>query len=54
MSIGGLIALLVLIVAVVALVFKAAMPDWLPLLMIAGLAVAILLSPVKIAWPVAA
>lgn len=47
MSIGGLIAIAVFLVAVVALVFKPAMPDWLPLVLIAGLAVAILLHPIK-------
>lgn len=50
MSIGGLIAILVLVVAVVSLVFKAAAPDWLPMVLIAGLAIAILLSSFPIKW----
>ena len=42
MSLGSILALLVLIVAVVALVFSTAMPGWLPLVLTAGLALAIL------------
>lgn len=46
-SVGGLVAVLVLVCVVVALVFKAAAPDWLPYALIGALALAILLS----AWP---
>lgn len=51
MSIGWLLAVIVLILVVVALVFGAAAPPWLPLVMIGTLAVAILLSPVSFKAP---
>lgn len=44
MSVGGLIAILVLLVCVVALVFSAVAPAWLPLVLTACLALAILFS----------
>lgn len=53
MSVGSLIAVLVLVCVVVALVFKAAAPDWLPLVLIGGCALAILLSafPIRFNTP---
>lgn len=39
-SIGSLIAVVVLVLVVVALVFAAAMPAWLPLVLIGALALA--------------
>lgn len=44
MSIGAVLALLVLVCCVVALVFGAAAPAWLPYALIAALALAIVLS----------
>lgn len=43
-SIGSLIAIVVLVIVVVALVFRAAAPDWLPYVIDGALALAILLS----------
>ena len=43
MSVGGLIAIVVLVIVVVALVFSQQAPEWLPLVLIGGLAVALLL-----------
>ena len=40
LSIGSFIALVVLVLVVVAFVFSAAMPSWLPLLLIGALALA--------------
>lgn len=47
MSLGTLIAFIVLILVVVAFVFAAAMPGWLPLLMIGLLAFALLVGDYK-------
>lgn len=44
MSVGGLLAVIVLVIVVVALVFRAAAPDWLPYALDAALALAILLA----------
>ena len=48
MSIGGLIAIVVLFVAIIALLV--AVPGWVPVALIAALAVALLLGGVPIAW----
>jgi hypothetical protein len=50
MSVGALIAVLVLVCVIVALVFKTVAPDWLPLVLIGGCALAILLSAFPIKW----
>ena len=44
MSLGAILALIVLVIVVVALVFTAAMPAWLPLVLIGALALAILVG----------
>lgn len=52
MSVGWLLALLVLLGALFVMVFKPAAPEWLPYAMDAMLALAIMLSPVtwKAPW----
>lgn len=54
MSIGWLLAIVVLFLVVVALVFKPAAPEWLPLALTGMLALAIVLSPLSLKWPWAA
>lgn len=51
MSVGALLAILVLGAALLVMVFKPAAPDWLPYALDAMLAVAILLSPFPVKWP---
>lgn len=51
MSIGALIAIVVLVICVVALVFAPGSPSWLPFALIGSLAVAVLLSPFPVKWP---
>lgn len=48
MSIGGLIALVVLVVCVIALLVTT--PAWLPFALIGGLAIGVLLSGYPLAW----
>jgi hypothetical protein len=50
MSVGALLAAIALVIVIVALVFGAAAPSWLPMALIGLLAVAILTSRVPIAW----
>ena len=50
MSFGVLLAVIVLFLVIVAFVFSAAMPAWLPLVMIGMLALAIILGGVPIRW----
>lgn len=47
-SIGGLIAIVVLLVAIIALLVS--VPPWVPLVLVAGLAVAVLLSAYPVRW----
>lgn len=51
MSIGWLLALLVLLASLFVMVFKPAAPEWLPAAMDAMLALAIMLSPVSFKAP---
>lgn len=54
MSVGWLIALVVLVLCVVALFFSQAMPSWAAVVLIGSLALAIVLSPLSVKWPWAA
>ena len=50
MSIGFILAFLVLAIVVVALVFAAAAPAWLPLVLTGMLALAILTGGIMVPW----
>lgn len=50
MSFGIILAFLVLIGVFIAIVFRAAAPDWLPMLFIGMLALALLMSDFRFPW----
>jgi hypothetical protein len=51
-SFGAILAFLVLVAALIAAVFRVSAPEWLPYVLDAMLALAILLSPFPVRWPV--
>jgi len=50
-SIGWLIALVVLVLVIVALVFAPPAPAWFTLALVGALALAFVLAPLSVKWP---
>ena len=51
MSVGWVIAFVVMLLCIIALFFSQAMPPWANVALLGALALAIVLSPLSVKWP---